>query len=152
MPITYLTEAADEAGGAACAVFEGVCAPEEADGLLEWLRAAPDAACDLTACGDLHTSLLQLLLAGRVRLAAAPADKVLASCLAGLPTGAAAGRGREPADLAEAPQPPARARRRARAAAEQQAAVPPTAPVAQVAPVAPAAPVAPVAQVAQAVT
>jgi hypothetical protein len=133
MPITYVTEAAGEAAAAACAVFEGVCAPEEADVLLEWLRAAPDGACDLTACGDLHTSLLQLLLAGRVRLAAAPADKVLASCLAGLPSAgpAAPGRGREPADPAAAPQPQARARRRARAAAEQQAAVSSTASVAQ---------------------
>jgi len=64
------------------AILEGQCAPEEADALLEWLRRTPEPAADLRACEAPHTALVQLLLAARVRLAAAPADPILAACLA----------------------------------------------------------------------
>jgi hypothetical protein len=63
------------------AVFEGRCEPEEADALLEWLRLASAPAADLSACQDLHTALAQLLIAARVRLAAAPPDRLLEACL-----------------------------------------------------------------------
>jgi hypothetical protein len=75
MPIQFPTD------GGACAVFAGRCVPEEADGLLEWLRRTPYAEADLASCTDLHTALAQLLIAGRVRLAAPPDDGVLEACL-----------------------------------------------------------------------
>lgn len=65
------------------AVFDGDCALEEAMPLAEWLEAGP-AAVDLSACTGLHTALLQLLLAGGVRLDAAPADPFLARWVAPL--------------------------------------------------------------------
>jgi hypothetical protein len=88
--------------GGTRAVFAGRCDPEDADGLLDWLRRTPDAEADLAACTDLHTALAQLLFAGRVRLAAPPADRVLAECLhaAGLPAA-----GLAPAIAAPKPQP-----------------------------------------------
>lgn len=64
------------------ALFSGRCAPEEADALLQWLRETPDPSADLAACDDLHTALLQLLLAARVRIAAPPPDPWLAGVLA----------------------------------------------------------------------
>jgi len=101
MPILYPNQAP------ACAVFTGACTPEEADGLLDWLRATPAPRADLSGCMTLHTALLQLLLAGGVAIAAPPADPLLMQCLAqSLPAVAA-----EPA-----PQPARK--RRARAAAQ----------------------------------
>jgi hypothetical protein len=72
MPITYRGN---------CAIFEGGCAHEEADALLEWLRNTSDPAADLGACESMHKALLQLLLTARVRVVAPPADGVLASSL-----------------------------------------------------------------------
>lgn len=77
MPIRYL------AGETPLAVFAGHCAPEEADGLLEWLRATPGAVADLGECEALHTALVQLLLAARVVLTRPPADPLLAACFTG---------------------------------------------------------------------
>jgi hypothetical protein len=68
-----------------CVRFEGSCAPEEAETLLEWLRRTPAPAADLSACSDLHMALAQLLLAARVRLCAPPPDAVLAACLGAMP-------------------------------------------------------------------
>jgi hypothetical protein len=65
----------------ATASFAGACTVEEADALLEWLRATPDAAVDLSACTAAHSALLQLVLAASPRLAAPPADPVLAAAL-----------------------------------------------------------------------
>jgi hypothetical protein len=76
MPIHF-----PDAGGPR-ATFEGRCVAEEGDALLDWLRRTPDAEADLLACCDIHTALAQLLVAGRVRLAAVPADPILAACLA----------------------------------------------------------------------
>ena len=75
MPIRYAEDSPPTA------VFEGHCAPEEADGLLEWLRRTSEPAANLRACEAPHTALVQLLLAAKVRLAAAPADPILAACL-----------------------------------------------------------------------
>jgi hypothetical protein len=99
----------------AVAVFEGPCAPEEADALLEWLRRAPLAVADLGACDAPHTALVQLLLAGKVRLAAPPSDPVLAACLtahlapAGAPEPAVRGEGHDGGARA-AKKPPGRTR------------------------------------------
>jgi hypothetical protein len=65
------------------AVLEGHCSVEEAEPLLEWLRAAPAPAVDLSACAHAHTAVLQVLLALRPALAAAPADEFLARLCAG---------------------------------------------------------------------
>jgi hypothetical protein len=75
MTITFAT------GNAKHAVFAGNCAPEEADALLEWLRATPAPSVDLGACDALHTALVQLLLAASARIVAPPPDAVLAACL-----------------------------------------------------------------------
>jgi hypothetical protein len=64
------------------AVFDGACAVEEAEPLLQWLRDTPDAAVDLGACAGLHAALAQLLIAARPRLVAPPPDPILAAALA----------------------------------------------------------------------
>ncbi len=58
--------------------FEAACTAEEALPLAEWLEAAAAPRVDLSACTELHTALLQLLLAARPALAAAPEDAFLA--------------------------------------------------------------------------
>ena len=70
-----------EAGDQPCAVFSGRCVAEEADALLEWLRATPNAAANLASCETLHTALAQVLMAARVRLLVPPPDAMLAACL-----------------------------------------------------------------------
>jgi hypothetical protein len=69
------------AGDVPRAVFSGRCVPEEADALLDWLRATPNATVDLVSCETLHTALAQLLMTAHVRLLAPPADALLAACL-----------------------------------------------------------------------
>ncbi|MFP5516205.1 MAG: hypothetical protein ACLGJC_24380 [Alphaproteobacteria bacterium] len=58
--------------------FENACTAEDALPLAEWLETAAAPRVDLSACTELHTALLQLLLAARPALAAAPADAFLA--------------------------------------------------------------------------
>jgi hypothetical protein len=71
------------------AVFDGACAVEEAEPLLAWLRQTPDATADLGGCGEVHTALVQLLLAARVPVAVPPADGVLAALFPPAPEAAA---------------------------------------------------------------
>ncbi len=103
MPVRYVD---------ALAIFEGPCAPEEADALLEWLRRTAKPSADLRACDAPHTALVQLLLAARVNLAAAPPDPMLAACLgahlplAAAPDPAPPGKLRSRAGR-QTPQPPA---------------------------------------------
>lgn len=66
-------------------LFEGDCAVEEADALLAWLRPETRPAVDLSDCTHLHAALLQLLLALRPGLVAAPPDPFIRKILAGLP-------------------------------------------------------------------
>jgi hypothetical protein len=54
---------------------------EEAEPLAEWLRATPDPLLDLAECTALHSAVLQVMLAGGVRLSAAPPDAWLAALL-----------------------------------------------------------------------
>lgn len=65
------------------AVFDGDCTLEEAMALAEWLETGP-AAADLGRCTGLHTALLQLLLAGGVRLDTPPGDPFLTRWVAPL--------------------------------------------------------------------
>jgi len=44
-------------------VLEGVCPVEEAEPLLQMLQAMPAAAVDWTDCRQLHTAVLQVILA-----------------------------------------------------------------------------------------
>ena len=60
------------------AIFEGRCVAEDADGFLDWLRRTYDPAVDLRSCTDLHTALMQLLLATKVRVTQLPSDPILA--------------------------------------------------------------------------
>lgn len=64
------------------AALEGVVTVEEAEGLLQWLRARPAPAVHLGRCEHLHAAALQVLLALRPRLVAAPADPWLSKVLA----------------------------------------------------------------------
>lgn len=63
------------------AIFEGVCAPEEADALLEWLRLTPAPVADLSGCTEPHMALIQLLIAASAGLTAPPADPIFRACL-----------------------------------------------------------------------
>ena len=50
-------------------VLEGVCPVEDAEALLQLLQTRPAAALDWTRCSQLHTAVLQVVLAsGRVPL------------------------------------------------------------------------------------
>lgn len=69
MPIRY---------DADLARFKAACTVEDALPLAEWLEATPVPRVDLSACTDLHTALLQLLLAARPTMTAGPEDAFLA--------------------------------------------------------------------------
>lgn len=69
MPIRY---------DADLARFEAACTVEDALPLAEWLEATAAPRVDLSACTDLHTALLQLLLAARPTMTAGPEDAFLA--------------------------------------------------------------------------
>lgn len=57
--------------------LEGVCGVEEALPLSDWLLATDGARLDLGLCTELHTAVLQVLMAAG-RPVAAPADPFLA--------------------------------------------------------------------------
>jgi hypothetical protein len=61
--------------------LEGRCPPEDAEGLLDLLRADPSRVVDLDGCEDMHTAVLQALLAVAPGLARPPRDPLLAVCL-----------------------------------------------------------------------
>ena len=63
------------------AVLEGVCAVEEAEGLLEWLLGHPRGKVNLKRCQHLHSALLQVLMALRPALSAPPEDPDMAAWL-----------------------------------------------------------------------
>jgi hypothetical protein len=65
----------------ALARLSGHIAIEEAEALVEWLRATPDATIDLAACEGLHSAVLQVLLVAAPRLLAPPPDPQLAVLL-----------------------------------------------------------------------
>lgn len=73
MPIRY-----DDAR----AVFDGHVAVDDAEPLAQWLAVTPAGAVDLAACDHVHAAVLQVLMALRPPVAAAPADPWLAGALA----------------------------------------------------------------------
>lgn len=54
------------------AVLSGVCAVEEAEGLLAWVLQHPGAPVETAACNHLHSAVLQVLMACRPPLASLP--------------------------------------------------------------------------------
>jgi hypothetical protein len=64
-------------------VLAGACSIEEAEPLLEALRADPARPVDLGGLEHAHTAILQVLMACAPRLVGRPADPVAAACLAG---------------------------------------------------------------------
>ncbi len=54
-------------------ILDGVCAVEDAEPLLQMLQATPAAVVDWTQCRQLHTAVLQVILASRGRSGSAPA-------------------------------------------------------------------------------
>lgn len=56
------------------AVLEGVCAVEEAESLLDWLKSRKRPRIDLSRCEHLHTAVLQLLIAAKPAIVAWPED------------------------------------------------------------------------------
>jgi len=68
MPIRY---------DGAVARFEGACGVEEALPLSDWLLANADARLDLGPCTELHTAVLQVLMAARRPVDVAPEDEFL---------------------------------------------------------------------------
>ncbi len=64
------------------AALEGVVTVEDAEGLLQWLRAQARPAVHLGRCEHLHAATLQVLLALKPKLLAPPADPWLAAALA----------------------------------------------------------------------
>ena len=85
------------------AILEQNCVAEDADALLDWLRFTVDPLVDLGSCSHLHTAVLQLLMAARVRTRALPPDPVLADCLL------ACGIKNDPHTAKESPPAPVRA-------------------------------------------
>ena len=51
--------------GGTTILLVGKCPVEDAEPLLQLLQATPGAPLDWTQCGQLHTAVLQVILAGR---------------------------------------------------------------------------------------
>ena len=47
-------------------ILDGVCAVEDAEPLLQMLQATPAAVVDWTQCRQLHTAVLQIIMASGV--------------------------------------------------------------------------------------
>jgi hypothetical protein len=58
-------------------ILEGACPVDEAEPLLELLLANPGAPVDWSACGHLHTAVVQVLLAARPPMEGEPAPPFL---------------------------------------------------------------------------
>ena len=54
--------------GGTTILLVGKCPVEDAEPLLQLLQATPAAPVDWTQCGQLHTAVLQVILAGRPAL------------------------------------------------------------------------------------
>ena len=61
----------------AVARFEGACSVEEALPLNDWLLTTADARLDLGACTELHTAVLQVLMAAKRPVAVPPENAFL---------------------------------------------------------------------------
>ena len=58
-------------------ILEGDCPVDEAEPLLELLLANPGASVDWSACGELHTAVVQVLLAARPPMGSEPGTPFL---------------------------------------------------------------------------
>jgi hypothetical protein len=67
------------------AALEGVVTVEDAENLMHWLRAQARPAVHLGRCEHLHAAALQVLLALRPKIVAAPADPWLVQALGPTP-------------------------------------------------------------------
>jgi len=65
------------------AALEGSVSVDDAEALAQWLQQQARPAVHLGKCEHLHGAVLQVLLALRPRLVAAPADPLLAAVLRG---------------------------------------------------------------------
>ena len=65
------------------AVFEGHVRVDDAEALAQWLQAQRTPAVHLGQCEHVHAAVLQVLLACRPKLVAAPPGRWLAQALAG---------------------------------------------------------------------
>lgn len=61
--------------------LSGAVRLEEAEALREWLQQNPSAEIDLHACSQIHTGVLQVLLAHRGAISAWPQDPFFAAWL-----------------------------------------------------------------------
>ncbi|MDO9711689.1 hypothetical protein [Paracraurococcus lichenis] len=73
------------------AILDAHCAIEEAETLLDWLRATACPRVDLSGCTHMHAAVLQTLLVMRPTVVAAPTTPFLAHFLVGLPSAGAVG-------------------------------------------------------------
>jgi hypothetical protein len=64
------------------AALEGFVGVDDAEALSNWLRERNAPAVHLGKCDQVHAAVLQVLLALKPRVAAAPADPWLAAALA----------------------------------------------------------------------
>lgn len=64
------------------AMLEGWVGVEEAEALAAWLKEAPGRGLDLAGCTQVHSAVLQVLLALRPVLLAPPPEATLAAALA----------------------------------------------------------------------
>lgn len=63
------------------AYLEDACGIDDAEPLLDWLRAHPKGKVNLKSCRELHTAVLQILLAANPGVTVPPADAALARWL-----------------------------------------------------------------------
>lgn len=63
------------------AALEGTVTVEEAEALAQWLRVQAKPAVHMGKCEQVHAAVLQVLLALKPRLVAAPADRWLVGAL-----------------------------------------------------------------------
>jgi anti-anti-sigma regulatory factor len=63
------------------AIFQDQVSAEEAEALLEWLQKTKHAEVDFTEARHIHTAVIQVLLAGDIRVSAWPKATKLHSWL-----------------------------------------------------------------------
>ncbi|MES1982618.1 MAG: hypothetical protein V4443_09085 [Pseudomonadota bacterium] len=72
MPITYTDSRA---------TFSGNCKIDEAEGLRAHLERYPNAEVEMTSCEQIHTTILQILIAAQTPVIAPPTNVFLLRCL-----------------------------------------------------------------------
>ena len=67
--------------GKASASLQGVCTVEDAEPLVQWLLAHPGGNVEMKDCENLHSAVLQTLLAGQAKCVGWPAGAGLRAWL-----------------------------------------------------------------------